>query len=343
MQGHKSATCPDKDKCRLCRQPGHFARNCPNPWGTTPGTSGAESGVTVADRAVASVPDPGVVDDGSVVDDGGGLGPKSVEAVARSGDSMEIENDGDDPDEAFHDASDHEDPSQGPSQSILHENNVLAETSNGILNEMGTEKDIGDSSLNESLNSINEDILIGNGENLNENNGRVLENSSCGEESNVEHRNELSDNFSQDAQRLPESPEIQLMDTSEATLKRKKSELAFKEVPSGRSRSRFDGPQRKKAGPSSSPSPVRGFTRGCRLWLQIALVGFDLILYFFLPLIVVLLESHPILIMAFVSLNVNGLRDANKRMAVLQWLGHLFVDFACLQETHSLSSDECTR
>ena len=46
--------------------------------------------------------------------------------------------------------------------------------------------------------------------------------------------------------------------------------------------------------------------------------------------------------MAFVSLNVNGLRDANKRMAVLQWLGHLSVDFECLQETHSLSSDECT-
>ena len=46
--------------------------------------------------------------------------------------------------------------------------------------------------------------------------------------------------------------------------------------------------------------------------------------------------------MAFVSLNVNGLRDANKRMAVLQWLGHLSVDFACLQETHSLSSDECS-
>ena len=46
--------------------------------------------------------------------------------------------------------------------------------------------------------------------------------------------------------------------------------------------------------------------------------------------------------MTFVSLNVNGLRDANKRMAVLQWLGHLSVDFECLQETHSLSSDECT-
>ena len=66
------------------------------------------------------------------------------------------------------------------------------------------------------------------------------------------------DSFSQDAQRLPDNPEIQLMDTSGATLKRKKSELAFKEVPSGRSRSRCDGPQKKKAGPSSSPSPVRG-------------------------------------------------------------------------------------
>ena len=46
---------------------------------------------------------------------------------------------------------------------------------------MGIERDIGgshESSPNESLNSINEDILIGNGENLNENNGRVLENSS---------------------------------------------------------------------------------------------------------------------------------------------------------------------
>ena len=290
VQGHKSATCPDKDKCRLCKQPGHLARNCPNPWGTTPGTSEAESRVTTTDRAVASVPDPGVVDDGgvgsveevvergssmevgnllettpetpsavagvsvvpvsaAVVDEGGALGRKSVEA--------EIENDGDDPDEAFHDASDHEDPSQGPSQSILHENNVVGESPNVVLNEMETEKDIG-SSLNESLNSINEDILIGNGENLNQNNGRVLENSSLSEESNVEHHNELSDGFSQDAQRLPDSPEIQLMDTSGATLKRKKSGLAFKEVPSGRSRSRCDGPKRKKAGPSSSPSPVRG-------------------------------------------------------------------------------------
>jgi len=83
VQGHKSATCLDKDKCRLCRQPGHFARNCPNPWGTTPGTSGAESGVTVTDGAGASVPDPGAVDDGGV---------GSVETVVERGDSMEVGN-----------------------------------------------------------------------------------------------------------------------------------------------------------------------------------------------------------------------------------------------------------
>lgn len=46
--------------------------------------------------------------------------------------------------------------------------------------------------------------------------------------------------------------------------------------------------------------------------------------------------------MRFITLNVNGLRDANKRMAFLQWLSHLCIDFACLQETHVISEDECT-
>ena len=31
--GHKSLNCPYKNKCRLCEQEGHFARNRPNPWG----------------------------------------------------------------------------------------------------------------------------------------------------------------------------------------------------------------------------------------------------------------------------------------------------------------------
>ena len=33
-QGHRSANCPNKDKCRHCGQCGHFGRSCPNPWGT---------------------------------------------------------------------------------------------------------------------------------------------------------------------------------------------------------------------------------------------------------------------------------------------------------------------
>ena len=34
MQGHKSADCPNRDKCRRCGVSGHFARSCPNPWGS---------------------------------------------------------------------------------------------------------------------------------------------------------------------------------------------------------------------------------------------------------------------------------------------------------------------
>ena len=33
VQGHKSAACSNRNKCRRCGQSGHFARNCPNPWG----------------------------------------------------------------------------------------------------------------------------------------------------------------------------------------------------------------------------------------------------------------------------------------------------------------------
>lgn len=44
---------------------------------------------------------------------------------------------------------------------------------------------------------------------------------------------------------------------------------------------------------------------------------------------------------SFLTLNTNGLRDANKRMALLQWLSHMSLDFACLQETHVVSSEEC--
>ena len=44
-QGHKSADCPDKDKCRCCGQVGHFSRSCPNPWGLNP-SHGAPSSVS---------------------------------------------------------------------------------------------------------------------------------------------------------------------------------------------------------------------------------------------------------------------------------------------------------
>ena len=32
-EGHKSMSCPDKNKCRLCGSGDHLARSCPNPWG----------------------------------------------------------------------------------------------------------------------------------------------------------------------------------------------------------------------------------------------------------------------------------------------------------------------
>lgn len=44
---------------------------------------------------------------------------------------------------------------------------------------------------------------------------------------------------------------------------------------------------------------------------------------------------------SFLTLNINGLRDPNKRLSFLQWLSHLSVDFVCLQETHILSCVEC--
>lgn len=45
----------------------------------------------------------------------------------------------------------------------------------------------------------------------------------------------------------------------------------------------------------------------------------------------------------FVSLNVNGLRDPNKRLSFLQWLSHSAADFVCLQEVHAVSCAECQR
>jgi len=44
--------------------------------------------------------------------------------------------------------------------------------------------------------------------------------------------------------------------------------------------------------------------------------------------------------LTFVTLNINGLRDANKRAGFLQWLSHLSASFVCLQETHVSSCAE---
>ena len=42
------------------------------------------------------------------------------------------------------------------------------------------------------------------------------------------------------------------------------------------------------------------------------------------------------------TLNVNGLRDANKRMGFIQWLVCFNYDVLCLQETHISSYAECS-
>ena len=44
--------------------------------------------------------------------------------------------------------------------------------------------------------------------------------------------------------------------------------------------------------------------------------------------------------MLFVTLNVCGLRDVNKRLSLMQWLSHLCSDIVCLQETHVTSRAE---
>lgn len=45
VQGHKSANCPNKDKCRRCGESGHFARTCPTPWGDRSAAGGGSSSV----------------------------------------------------------------------------------------------------------------------------------------------------------------------------------------------------------------------------------------------------------------------------------------------------------
>ena len=44
--------------------------------------------------------------------------------------------------------------------------------------------------------------------------------------------------------------------------------------------------------------------------------------------------------MDFLSLNVRGIRDAIKRMSLMQWLSHHRLDIVCPQETHAVSASE---
>ena len=56
VQGHKSAACPNKDKCRRCGETGHFARACTKAWPTNrdPSTAGPSM------AADAVLPTPGL-------------------------------------------------------------------------------------------------------------------------------------------------------------------------------------------------------------------------------------------------------------------------------------------
>ena len=44
--------------------------------------------------------------------------------------------------------------------------------------------------------------------------------------------------------------------------------------------------------------------------------------------------------LSLVSVNITGLRYANKLLSFLRWLSHLSPSVVCQQETHALSSDE---
>ena len=51
-----------------------------------------------------------------------------------------------------------------------------------------------------------------------------------------------------------------------------------------------------------------------------------------------------IMALSILTLNCNGIRDQSKRVGLVQWLRSLPVgaDIVCLQETHCLSSSECS-
>ena len=54
VQGHRSAVCPNKDKCRRCGEVGHFARTCTKAWATNCAPSSAAESSASADAAPGS-------------------------------------------------------------------------------------------------------------------------------------------------------------------------------------------------------------------------------------------------------------------------------------------------
>lgn len=92
IQGHKSANCPNKDKCRRCGASGHFARACPNPWGANPlvasdppaAPTEAPSPEPVAESSGGPPVDP--IGDPSVGLPKGPTVPNDVEEAAQSAD-----------------------------------------------------------------------------------------------------------------------------------------------------------------------------------------------------------------------------------------------------------------
>ena len=53
---HKAAECPDRGRCRLCRMPGHIAKDCKNAWGTAPQASRALTGPPPPPPTTTSAP-----------------------------------------------------------------------------------------------------------------------------------------------------------------------------------------------------------------------------------------------------------------------------------------------